>query len=366
MKIESIISTLKSELGDLIETYNSDITELQVNLKSLIDSSSNFDHNWAGQWASQNYNVYKNIITRSVNKLIQVNEDEIQKHIEKESGVKLKDIKDKIPIISKAYKDFQDKLVTELSVIKGIENLKTEAELLNKIESHEWGMSPWDYVKLRRPKSFITYDPASIMNKGGLDTPPHLIIGGELMSLYSILDSTENFDKNAKRILRQLEIKYSIEDTSSNKSDFIIKLINSFHNVSRQILNRHDKRETIVINDEYDVQDLLHALLRIEFDDIRPEENTPSYAGSSTRVDFLLKNEKIIIEVKKTRKGLADKEVGDQLILDSQHYKTHPDCNRLICFVYDPENRIRNPRGLENDLNKLSTDVFIVEVYIRQ
>ena len=56
------------------------------------------------------------------------------------------------------------------------------------------------------------------------------------------------------------------------------------------------------IKDEYDVQDLLNALLRLNFDDVRPEEYTPSYAGSSTRVDFLLKKEKIVIEVKKTRK----------------------------------------------------------------
>ena len=38
------------------------------------------------------------------------------------------------------------------------------------------------------------------------------------------------------------------------------------------------------------------------FDDIRAEEWTPSYAGKCARVDFLLKNEKIVIEVKKTRK----------------------------------------------------------------
>ena len=28
------------------------------------------------------------------------------------------------------------------------------------------------------------------------------------------------------------------------------------------------------------------------FDDIRPEEYTPSYAGGSSRIDFLLKDEK--------------------------------------------------------------------------
>ena len=96
----------------------------------------------------------------------------------------------------------------------------------------------------------------------------------------------------------------------------------------------------------------MHALLKLYFDDIRPEEWIPSYAGRSSRVDFLLKNEKLVIEVKKTREGLGDKEVGEQLIIDIDKYKAHPDCERLVCFVYDPEERIHNPIGIMNDLNK--------------
>lgn len=125
-----------------------------------------------------------------------------------------------------------------------------------------------------------------------------------------------------------------------------------FHSVARQLQSRHSDRSTIEIEDEYDVQDLLHALLKLHFDDVREEEYTPSYAGSSSRVDFLLKNENIIIEVKKTRKSLKAKEVGEQLIIDKAHYSVHPDCKSLICFVYDPDGRISNPVGLERDLEK--------------
>lgn len=46
------------------------------------------------------------------------------------------------------------------------------------------------------------------------------------------------------------------------------------------------------MNDEYDVQDIIHALLKIEFDDIRPEEWGTSYAGSNSRMDFYLKMSK--------------------------------------------------------------------------
>lgn len=69
-------------------------------------------------------------------------------------------------------------------------------------------------------------------------------------------------------------------------------------------------------------------------------------------MDFLLKNERVVIEVKKTREGLGDKELGEQLIIDIDKYKKHPDCEKLVCFVYDPEERIHNPVGIMNDLNK--------------
>jgi hypothetical protein len=141
-------------------------------------------------------------------------------------------------------------------------------------------------------------------------------------------------------------------------------LCNRFHLVARQLRQRHASRETLDTTDEYDVQDLLHALLHLHFDDIRPEEWTPSYAGGSARVDFLLKNESIIVEVKKTRKTLSSREIGDELLIDIGRYQAHPECKTLLCFVYDPEGRVANPRGLEADLSKRVNDME-VKVLVR-
>jgi len=137
-----------------------------------------------------------------------------------------------------------------------------------------------------------------------------------------------------------------------NAVDRIKKICNKFHNIARQLRVRHDKRNTLNVEDEYDVQDLLHALLKIDFDDIRKEEWTPNYAGSSSRMDFLLKNEQIVVETKKTRNGLGPKEIGEQLLVDIQKYSQHSDCKTLFCFVYDPEEKINNPEGIEGDLSK--------------
>lgn len=137
-----------------------------------------------------------------------------------------------------------------------------------------------------------------------------------------------------------------------------------FHICARQLQCRHSNRSTLAIKDEYDVQDLLHALLRLHFDDVRREEWSPSSAGSNNRMDFLLKDEEIAIEVKMTRDGLKDKEIGDQLLIDVAKYQKHPNCKSLYCFVYDPVGYIRNPKGLEKDLSSVKENID-VKVYIR-
>lgn len=161
------------------------------------------------------------------------------------------------------------------------------------------------------------------------------------------------------------EKKKMIKQSSSKETEkddlFLIQTIcDRFHLVAKQIRQRYNDRSTIDIQDEYDVQDLLHSLLKVFFDDIRPEEWNPSYAGASTRSDFLLKDEKIIIEVKKTRSGLKAKQLGEQLINDIAHYQKHGDCKTLYCFVYDPEGYISNPKGIENDLSQSTKDFKVI------
>lgn len=44
------------------------------------------------------------------------------------------------------------------------------------------------------------------------------------------------------------------------------------------------------------------------------------------------------------------KKIGEELTLDIDHYRKHPECDSLWCVVYDPEHLIRNPEGLKTDL----------------
>jgi hypothetical protein len=166
-----------------------------------------------------------------------------------------------------------------------------------------------------------------------------------------------------KSIKEDLETK-SVSEEQFDPINIISNLCERFHLVARQLRSRYNGRDTLNVQDEYDVQDLFHTILHIHFDDIRSEEWTPSFAGASSRMDFLLKQEQIVIEIKKTRQGLGAREVGSQLIEDIERYKEHPDCKILICFVYDPEGKIANPRGIECDLVRVEGPIQ-VQVFIR-
>ncbi|CAB3766477.1 hypothetical protein LMG29739_04842 [Paraburkholderia solisilvae] len=147
--------------------------------------------------------------------------------------------------------------------------------------------------------------------------------------------------------------------TAPDRIEALYQIGARFHLVAKQLRIRRQDRPTLDVNDEYDVQDLFHALLRLAFDDVRPEEWTPSYAGASSRVDFLLPEIEAVVEIKKSREGLNARHLGEQLIVDIAKYKKHPNCRTLFCFVYDPDGRINNPRGIENDLNATQDELTV-------
>ncbi|MEI9968742.1 MAG: hypothetical protein WDM87_09010 [Terracidiphilus sp.] len=158
----------------------------------------------------------------------------------------------------------------------------------------------------------------------------------------------------------QLRLKASLSSGIAR----VVQLAESFHRAALKLQKRHAQRAPFVVEDEFDVQDLFGALLETRFDEVRPEEYGPSHAGAASRVDFLLKQESIVVETKMAREGLTDKKLGEELIIDIERYKHRPDCKSLLCFVYDPDFRLKNPSVLENDLTK-RTDGLYVRTLIR-
>lgn len=148
-----------------------------------------------------------------------------------------------------------------------------------------------------------------------------------------------------------VERRWQVSRPERDAVALVRNLCRHFHLFAQQLLARHDGRETIRIADEYDVQDIMHALLKLHFVDVREEEPAPSVGGKSSRMDFLLKRERVIVETKMTRKNLRQKELSDQLIIDMTRYRSHPDCGTVVCFVYDPGGYCHAPAALEADLS---------------
>ena len=61
--------------------------------------------------------------------------------------------------------------------------------------------------------------------------------------------------------------------------------------------------------------------------------------------------------------GLTDKQIGHQLIIDIARYRNTAGCKKLVCFVFDPDDRIVNRAGFETDLSRSDRD-FSVDVLV--
>jgi hypothetical protein len=116
--------------------------------------------------------------------------------------------------------------------------------------------------------------------------------------------------------------------------------------VIRQLRSRHINRPVFLVADDRDLEDLLRTLLPIFFDDIRPESRTPSY-DRGTRTDFRLRQEGLVLTVKRAASRDCERKLGEQLQEDVTYYERDGSCKILVGFIYDPEGFLRDPGQLE-------------------
>lgn len=180
-------------------------------------------------------------------------------------------------------------------------------------------------------------------------------IGYQVRKLKWFFDNIDLF-KSGEKITKT-------DDTKSSLSN-LVNILKRFHKISQALRHRHNNRETILIKDEYDVQDFLYGLVQIHFDDVRKEDYSPSNSGANARIDFVLKKEKIILEIKMTSESLTTKKLGDELLIDIGRYKEYPNCDDLVIFVYDKGDFIRNKQGFITDLQKQTTNSLKITVII--
>ena len=145
-----------------------------------------------------------------------------------------------------------------------------------------------------------------------------------------------------------LEVKF----ISKNPEQVLRDIFYNFPNAVQKIIkNRRKGHPDFEINDEYDLQDILYVIIKSIFPKMRDEEVTPKQGIKSSRIDFILKEEKILIEVKMMKKNDSnEKDFIEQLKIDIESYHTSEWLDKLYCFVYDPFKKTKDISNF-NDLN---------------
>jgi hypothetical protein len=113
-------------------------------------------------------------------------------------------------------------------------------------------------------------------------------------------------------------------------------LLRRLPEVIRQLRVRHSDRPPFRVTEERDLEDLVRALLPIQFAEVRPVNRTPLYA-TVTRTDFLLAPEQIALTVKCAGPAKGGAELARQFAEDAAYHGSQGTCRTLVCFVYDPE-----------------------------
>ncbi len=195
--------------------------------------------------------------------------------------------------------------------------------------------------------------------------PGFTISAGEQQRLWQV--DNEKAEHVRQRILSFLDgiLALGPSQQVAGALERVVFICRRFPIFARQLRSRERARPPLQIKDEYDLQYLLLALFRLKFDNVGKEVWTPAYAGSNARMDFLLKQESIIVEAKMTRENLLDHQVGDQLIVDIERYSEYPGFHTLVCMVYDPDHLLDNPRALEQDLSGPREKIKVVVLVSR-
>lgn len=148
----------------------------------------------------------------------------------------------------------------------------------------------------------------------------------------------------------------------------VIGILNNFHNASKKItLTRRKDHPSFSINDEYDVQDLLYVILKSIFPNLKEEDPTPRVGMKSNRIDFVLREDGILIEVKMIKVSDSnEKDFIEQLKNDIQSYYSSHWLKHLIFFVYDPFGKTKDAHNFY-DLNgkqSINGTTFTIEVIL--
>ncbi len=153
----------------------------------------------------------------------------------------------------------------------------------------------------------------------------------------------------------------AVLDHTDKLSDIERKVISSnvfdlLFNYMRESVVEFQKQTGTTFSDEPELQKFIYSMLRTLFVSVEYEDPTEKLCGKFNRLDFVLKDHKIIIEVKYIRDKKHGKSFSEELSVDYLRYQQSPYGKTIINYIYDPNKHIVNHALSLRQLNRILVD----------
>lgn len=181
--------------------------------------------------------------------------------------------------------------------------------------------------------------------------------------------SKSEVDVQTQILLEDLEmVLLQTKYVNKTTEEVVRDVLNNFSNAIQKIIkDRRKEHPKYIIEYEYDVQDVVYVVLKSIFPNLRDEDPIPKVGAKSTKIDLILREEKILIEVKMIKKKDSNEtHFIEQLKVDFESYHECKWLSKLFCFVYDPYKKTRDLSNFK-DLNgdrKKGEHSFNVELIV--
>lgn len=130
----------------------------------------------------------------------------------------------------------------------------------------------------------------------------------------------------------------------------VLLALREFDACVRYLNTRRSAGAIINIDSEADVQDVMYLLLRPWILDLKYESPGDKAGNRYTIKDFSSAGGRFVIDAKYIRDKDHGHQVSKELHDDIEMYRSHPQCDDLVFFVYDPDAFIPDQRALREQI----------------
>lgn len=162
------------------------------------------------------------------------------------------------------------------------------------------------------------------------------------LNAYSDRETKENMEAAKQRVISYIENILC----DNEKEEQVLGILNNFYLFLENLIEREphkrggiqqEQLHALKIKNEYDVQHLLYACIKLLYPMARAEVSEDTGYGT-VRTDIFLDTNHVI-EVKCTRKNMSLKKLTEEIEADMIHYNAE----NIYFFLYDKEKIIENP-----------------------